>query len=106
MQNIWNLTSFDVFSKIILKKDLYVLVHVLERILDNSCQFKKNPNFCSLSPGAGAGSGLKIPGAEAVLKQAGSETMVGADKNHKISAVLRIQNKIIQIRIQDFASLV
>ena len=43
------LTSFDVFSKVIL--NLYVLVHVLARILD------------------------KIPGAGAVPKQAGSETM-------------------------------
>ena len=36
MQNIWNLTSFDVFSKVNLNQDLYVLVHVLKRILDNS----------------------------------------------------------------------
>ena len=42
----------------------------------------KNPNFCSLLLGAGAeagagvGSGLKIPGAGAVPKQAGSETLV------------------------------
>ena len=30
------LTSFDVFSKVNIKYDLHVLVHVLERILDNS----------------------------------------------------------------------
>ena len=41
------------------------MVHVLERILDNS----------SLLPGAGAGSGLKISGAGAVPKQASSETL-------------------------------
>ena len=34
---------------------------------------KPEPSLCSLLPGAGAGSGLKIPGA--VLKQAGSETL-------------------------------
>ena len=41
----------------------------------------KNPNLCSLLPGAGAGSGLKIPGAGvgAVPKQAGSETLQWSD---------------------------
>ena len=32
----WNLTSFDVFSNVNIKYDLHVLVHMLERILDNS----------------------------------------------------------------------
>ena len=34
-QITWNFTSFDVFSKVNINYDLYVLVHVLERILDN-----------------------------------------------------------------------
>ena len=39
--------------------------------LDNSQSVLKNPNFCSLLPGAraGAGSGLKIPGAGAVANR-------------------------------------
>ena len=32
----WYLTSFDVFSKVKIKYNLHVLVHVLERILDKS----------------------------------------------------------------------
>ena len=40
MQITWNLTSFDVFSKVNINYDLYVLVlysvHELQRILDNS----------------------------------------------------------------------
>ena len=34
-QITWNLT-FDAFSKVNINYDLYVMVHVLERILDNS----------------------------------------------------------------------
>ena len=34
--------SFDVFSKVNINYDLYVLVHVLERILDNSYSVFKN----------------------------------------------------------------
>ena len=48
---------------------------MLERILDNSQSVLKNPNFCFLLRGAGAGSELKISGAGAVPKQAGSETL-------------------------------
>ena len=36
MKITWNLTSFDVFSKVNRKYNLHVLVHVLERILEVS----------------------------------------------------------------------
>ena len=60
MKITWNLTSFDFFSKVNIKYDMHLLVHVLECILDNF----KNSNFFSL-----------LPEAEATPKQAGSETL-------------------------------
>ena len=41
----WNLTSFDVCSKLNIKYELHVLVHVLEHILEHSCQFSKIHKF-------------------------------------------------------------
>ena len=48
-------------------------------------QFSKIPKLCSLLPRAGAGSGLKIPGAGAAPKQTVSETLIpGHHHSHLI----------------------
>ena len=59
----------------------YVICKIIQehyKELDFIGMFIKKSHFCSLLQGAGAGSGLKIPGAGAVPKQDGSEKRMRA----------------------------
>ena len=67
---------------------------MLERIENNSLSVKNKTKLCSLFPGAG--SGLKVPGAGAVPKQAGSETLLTDPTFKKKEIRIRIFHKKVK----------